>query len=292
MICNSFFCDLLQLFPFEIRQIGRIETLERKKMKRKRQKAVVGLMLLTAALTMMSCQVSWRKQSIFGSHSVTENRHLKDFEEIQISGSPTVYYEQADSFSVRVTGQKDQVENIITERDGKTLHIFNKGKFWLFNVQFASDDGLAVYVTSPDLTSIRLNGSGDFISRQHIDTDNMDILLRGSGDVQVNDLICDRCHVDLVGSGDLEVSRLEARKVSASLVGSGDLDLGLLKVYDTTLSLRGSGDIDADFREGCGSVDCELRGSGDITLKGTVRRFSQHTSGSGGVDIDKLSIQQ
>ena len=261
-------------------------------MKSKRQAVVAGLMLLTASLTMMSCQVSWKKESLFGSHSVTENRHLKGFEEVEISGSPTVYYEQADSFSVKVKGQEDQVENIVTETDGKTLVIRNKGKFGLFNVQFASDDGLVVYVTSPDLTSIRLNGSGDFISRQRIDTDNMDILLRGSGDVQVNDLICDRCHVDLVGSGDLEVSRLEARKVSASLVGSGDLDLGLLKVDDTSLSLRGSGDIDADFSEGCGSVDCELRGSGDITLRGTVRRFNQHTTGSGGVDVDKLSIQQ
>lgn len=261
-------------------------------MKNKRQTVVVGLMLLAASLTMMSCQVSWKKDSLFGSHSVTENRHLKDFEEIRISGSPTVYYEQADSFSVKVKGQKEQVENIVTEMDGKTLVIRNKGKLWLFNVQFASDDGLAVYITSPDLTSISLNGSGDFISQQHIDTDNMDILLRGSGDIQINDLICDRCHVDLVGSGDLEVSRLEAWKVSASLVGSGDLNLGLMKVDDTTLSLRGSGDIDADFREGCGTVDCELRGSGDITLKGKVRRLSQHTTGSGNVDIDKLSIQQ
>jgi hypothetical protein len=120
----------------------------------------------------------------------------------------------------------------------------------------------------------------------------MDILLRGSGDIQVSDLICGRCHVELIGSGDLDVSRLEAQEVSGLLIGSGDLDLGLLKVDDTSLSLKGSGDIDADFREGCGSVDCELRGSGDITLKGTVRRFNQHTTGSGSVDIDKLSIQQ
>ena len=221
---------------------------------------------------MTSCVEFRRGQTLFGTASITEQRGLKGFEEIEINGSPTVYYTQSDHFSVKLKGSESQVKDILTEMDGKTLVIRNKRKFGIFNVQLGDDDDVAVYVTSPDITSIRLNGSGDFISHERIDTDNMDILLRGSGDIQVSDLICDRCHVELIGSG--------------------DLDLGLLKVDDTSLSLKGSGDIDADFREGCGSVDCELRGSGDITLKGTVRRFNQHTTGSGSVDIDKLSIQQ
>lgn len=250
------------------------------------------IVLLTVAVTMTSCVEFRRGQTLFGTASITEQRGLKGFEEIEINGSPTVYYTQSDHFSVKLKGSESQVKDILTEMDGKTLVIRNKRKFGIFNVQLGDDDDVAVYVTSPDITSIRLNGSGDFISHERIDTDNMDILLRGSGDIQVSDLICDRCHVELIGSGDLDVSRLEAQEVSGLLIGSGDLDLGLLKVDDTSLSLKGSGDIDADFREGCGSVDCELRGSGDITLKGTVRRFNQHTTGSGSVDIDKLSIQQ
>lgn len=258
---------------------------------KKGQILMSGIVLLTAAVTMTSCVDIRREHTLFGTSSITEQRGLKGFEEIEISGSPTVYYTQADHFSVVLKGSESQVKDIITEMDGKTLVIRNKRKFGVFNVQLGDDD-LSIHVTSPDITSIRLNGSGDFISRGLIDSDNMDILLRGSGDVQVKDLICDRCHVELIGSGDLDVSRLEAQEVSAMLVGSGDMNLGLLKVDDTSLQLKGSGDIDAAFNEGCGSVDCELRGSGDITLEGTVRRFSQHTNGSGSVDIDKLSIQQ
>ena len=254
-----------------------------------RQFVMSGLLLLVA-VTMTSCVDIWRSQSLFGNKLVTEWRGLSGFEEIEISGSPTVYYNQADSFSVKVKGPDIQVENIITEKSGKTLVIRNKGKIGMFNVQLGEDDKLAVYVTSPDLTSIRLNGSGDFISRQPVDTDDMEVILRGSGDIEMNDLICDRCHVELIGSGDIDLTSVEAQEASAVLIGSGDIDLGLRNVNDTRLSLKGSGDITAEFSKDCGAVDCDLRGSGDITLEGKVRRFSQYKSGSGDIEVDKLYI--
>ena len=249
-----------------------------------------GLMLLAAALVMTSCVDVWKSQTIFGAKNVVEWRNLNGFEKIEISGSPTVYYNQTDSFSVKVKGPESLVENIITERNGKTLVIRNKGKFGMFNVQLGENGELAIYVTSPDLTSICLNGSGDFISRQRIDTDDMDVTLRGSGDIQVNNLICDRCHVELIGSGDIDLTSVEAQEASAVLIGSGDIDLCLRNVNDTRLSLKGSGDITAEFSKYCGSVDCDLRGSGDITLEGKVKRFSQYKSGSGDIDVDKLYI--
>ena len=257
---------------------------------KKGQILMSGIVLLTTAVTMTSCVSSCNTNTLFGDKCIVEWRSLRGFEEIEISGSPTVYYNQADSFSVKVKGPESLVENIITESNGKTLVIRNKGKFGMFNVQLGEEDELAVYVTSPDLTSISLNGSGDFISRQRIDTDDMDVTLRGSGDIQVNDLICDRCHVELIGSGDIDLSSVETQEASAVLIGSGDIDLCLRNVDDTRLSLKGSGDITAEFDKDCGSVDCDLRGSGDITLEGKVKKFSQYKSGSGDIDVDKLYI--
>ena len=254
--------------------------------------SAVVLVMSMGMTSCTSCMSEWRTKTILSDGpQVTETRPLKGFEEIEINGSPRVCYTQADSFSVRVKGTREAVDNILTDVQGKTLSIRNRGKINLINVSFGDDDGLTVYVTSPDLTSILLNGSGDFVSDGKIDTDRMDIVLRGSGDIDVKDIICDRCEVELIGSGDVNVSHLDAVDASASLVGSGDLDLGLLRVKDTWLSLKGSGDIDADFREDCGAVECELRGSGDISLKGTVRKFSHHKSGSGDIDFSHLTVK-
>jgi len=253
---------------------------------------MAGALALAMSVGVTSCKTEWRSVSVLDDGpKLTRIRPLRNFEEIEINGSPRVCYTQADSFSVRLEGTKTSIENILTDVDGKTLTIRNRGKISMVNISFSDDDGLTVYVTSPDLTAIRVNGSGDFESNGRIDTDRMDIVLRGSGDIDVKDLICDRCEVEVIGSGDLNVDRLETVEASASLVGSGDINLGLSRVKDTWLMLKGSGDIDADFREDCGSVECELRGSGDITLNGTVRKFNSHKNGSGDIHIDRLNVK-
>ena len=73
-------------------------------------------------------------------------------------------------------------------------------------------------------------------------------------------------------------------------MGSGDINIDQYRVLSTCLGLRGSGDITMEFNEGCQAVDCELKGSGDITLSGVVSRFTQHKTGSGDVNINELQM--
>lgn len=258
---------------------------------KKCQFVVCVMMMMALMATMASCVGSCNEKTLFSTKNISELRQLMGFEEIEINGSPTVYYTQADSFSVKVTGPEDYVKNILTETSGKTLTIRNKGKLGVVNFQLMDEEELAVYVTSPDLIGIRLNGSGDFISNHRIDTDKMKIMLRGSGDIDVKDLLCDRCEVELIGSGDIELDHLDTTELGASLVGSGDIDLHLWNTNMSRIAVRGSGDIDATFHENCEAVECELRGSGDITLKGQVKRFSQEKSGSGDVSVGQLTVR-
>lgn len=215
-------------------------------------------------------------------------RDIRGFEKVEVIGSPTVFYSQADTFSVRVKGPKDLVPNIITEVNGNTLTIRNKGKIGMVN--FGHNKGLSVYVTSPDLVGVVLSGSGDFISENHIDTDVLKIQLKGSGDVKFADVVCDRCDAELVGSGDLDIDNLDTRETTATLIGSGDLDIRQMNAANTQLQLRGSGDIDVDFVSGCGSVKAELQGSGDINLKGRVQHFEMRKRGSGDINSSDLKV--
>lgn len=256
-------------------------------MKRK-QFAIVGMMLLMGSATLVSCH----NTAVLSKDYVTEDRFIKGFEEVEVVGSPNVYYTQADSFSVRVKGPDNYVDNILTEKDGKTLTIRNKGKWGVVNISFSGEDELAVYVTSPDLVAVRVNGSGDFISTNLIDTDNMKIALRGSGDINIDTLLCDRCDIELIGSGDIALPNVEARETSATLIGSGDVKMALSKVIDTNLSLKGSGDIKVQFSDGCRAVDCAVNGSGDIRLSGKIGRFHGEKHGSGDIDTANLTIEK
>lgn len=249
-----------------------------------------SVVLLACVLMCSSCMNERKLMSVFDSEKITERRAHDGFERIEILGSPTVYYAQADSFSVCVKGPKSMVDDIITEVDGHTLKVRNRGKIGIFNISVGDDDQTAVYVTSPDLTRVQLNGSGDFISNGRIDTDRAAFVLRGSGDIDVEDVICDECEVELVGSGDFDINRLEAKDVSVSLIGSGDIEVNLWNVTSTSIALKGSGDIETVFKEGCRHVDCELQGSGDIKLAGAVSRFNQHKVGSGNIDSSRLIV--
>ena len=250
-----------------------------------------SVVLLVCVLMCSSCMNERKLMSVFDSEKITERRAHDGFERIEILGSPTVYYAQADSFSVCVKGPKDVVGDIITEIDGNTLRVRNRGKIGIFNITIGDDDNqTAVYVTSPDLIRVQLNGSGDFISDSRIDTDHATFVLRGSGDIDVADVICDDCEVLLVGSGDFDMKRLDAKEVAVSLIGSGDIEMNLWNVTSTSLALKGSGDIETVFKEGCRHVDCELQGSGDIKLAGAVSRFSQHKVGSGNIDSSRLIV--
>lgn len=257
----------------------------------------VRVMMMAGALALAALTTSCAHEfkSLIGADGpkVTEKRNLRDFEIVEIKGSTTVHYAQGDTFSVVVKGTEAKMDEIITEVHDNVLTIRNKWrKNSVVNITPLREEVFEVYVTSPDLIGVWLNGSGDFISKQRVDTDNINITLRGSGDIDFADLICDRCQVELMGSGDIDVERLEAQEVSAVLIGSGDIDLKEWNVASTTLGLKGSGDISVSFMEGCRRATCELRGSGDISLKGRLERFSQQKSGSGDVHTGKLIVEK
>ena len=61
------------------------------------------LFVLVMAQMMMSC-VYRENVLLADSNNITQVRKLKGFERIEIYGSPTVFYTQTDSFSVRLDG--------------------------------------------------------------------------------------------------------------------------------------------------------------------------------------------
>ncbi|MBQ6917647.1 MAG: DUF2807 domain-containing protein, partial [Prevotella sp.] len=82
----------------------------------------------------------------------------------------------------------------------------------------------------------------------------------------------------------------DTRETDVTLIGSGDINLRQQNAASTRITLRGSGEVKVEFAKGCGSVDAQLMGSGDIDLRGTVQSMSKHKSGSGDIDTDNLKV--
>lgn len=233
-------------------------------------KKVLLALLAIGTLTSCSChglRVNWTRSEAHGE----ETRSIVGFERIELLGSLDVKYMQADSFSVKVDAPVDVIKDVETRVEGNTLRINMKGEGNVVNFGVSDSQDVTVYVTSPDFLGITLRGSGDFECQRLLDTDNLDIVLNGSGDIDFDDVICDQISVSLVGSGDVKVNNVKAQKSSVNLVGSGDI---LIQFDDS------------------GTVESNLTGSGDITLAGSVKEHRSNVRGSGDINSEGLLIRK
>ena len=268
-------------------------------------KRVFSFVMLVAIC--VACTACYYSSSDFKADRSFVKRVVKVgyFCKIESYTSADIKFVQGKTSSVRIEGTKSLVDNLDVRQKGETLVINTKGR----GIRFVGQSRLTVYVSSPDITSVYLKGSGDFEAQSNIDTDALDVELSGSGDVDLRNVLCDNislrlrgsgdvkalsvdcaaANLELLGSGDLEVKTLKARKAVASLRGSGDLDATLIGVADVQASLFGSGDLDLNFVN-CGNADIDLRGSGDVELKGTLRTLSTNKKGSGDIDRSELRV--
>ncbi len=249
------------------------------------------MLFLMIALPMVASSCTETKTTVTGSgRQVTDHRNgVTGFEAIEINGSFDVVYRQANTFHVSVRGPQKLVSKVETTVSNGRLKIGSKKSRSFFGFNSDSDD-VTVVVSSPDLTGVFLKGSGDFKCDGHVDTDNMKLELRGSGDIEIKSLICDNIQVMLFGSGDIDLPNVTARHSSISLIGSGDIDITQHRVDTTDMDLKGSGDIDLKVVD-CGTIESQVIGSGEINIGGTARQERHEVKGSGDVYTRKLFLK-
>ena len=243
-------------------------------------------MALLMAAGFTSC-VNYKSR---GEKRVTLNskRTTGDFNKVANFTSCLVSYEQGDSCSVRVIGDKQLVKSIVTRVVNGELQITRKPFEGDWERMIHGGDFM-VYVTSPDLLEVRMDGSGDFMAAHKIDTDTLRVSLLGSGKLTINDLICDAVDATLRGSGDLKMQQVETVYANLNLIGSGNMAVRLKNAKQTNTALTGSGDLMVGF-DNCKRVDCKLLGSGDVVLRGHVEQLNRESTGSGDIITSKLSV--
>lgn len=199
---------------------------------------------------------------------VEKDFKLSGFDKIVLKGSVDIKYVQGDNFSVIAKGARSMVDNLDIVSDGTTLTVGFKEK--KAGVSRQINGSATVYVASPALTAVSIVGSGDFSAERHVTAENMELSVKGSGDIDFEDLKCKILKAEVIGSGDIEMDKVMADKAG--------------------LVVKGSGDISARFKNG-GSVYSSIQGSGDIRLKGDVRSERHDVRGSGDVSTSGLVMR-
>jgi hypothetical protein len=224
---------------------------------------------------------------------VTERRNIKDFNELLNTTSLDVVYRKADSVSVSITAESNLMEHIVTSVSGGRLEIKTNPRNSCFNFRMRP----VVMVTSPQLSSIEITGSGSIeadtllapaielrstasgnLYAVHVVTTGLKIGMTGSGDISILNTTCNETDFTLTGSGNLQISG-KSEKGTMKVTGSGDIKSSDMIITTANETITGSGNI---YTTVTNTLNAVISGSGNIYVKGNPV-VNQTLTGSGRV---------
>lgn len=227
-----------------------------------------------------------------------EVREVGPFRALSSSLPANVYYVQADKQEVRVESTEEFASKVLTTVEGGKLSLkLENGRYPRLI--------LRVFVSSPDIESLQVSGSGSLFHEGVLHASgNLALKVSGSGDMQVGSIDSKDFSARSSGSGDIRIEGLTCKDFDGSISGSGTMRLGSLSCegFDTSVSgsgdlfvgkvtskgsasaqVAGSGNIRLNEMTVDGNMDLKSSGSGNITVHGSCHDVTATTSGSGNI---------
>lgn len=207
-----------------------------------------------------------------------------DFTSIELSEDFDVVYRQAGEPSAFIEGNEKVVAYHHIEVVNGVL------------VDHKTDDApmnmppVRIVVSSPQLESIELSGSGDVDIKDSVSFGNLDLLLSGSGDIDIEHMECSSVKAVVSGSGDIKIDRAVCEvDATCDLTGSGDINVDVV-CANVNVTVSGSGD--AGLTVDCDMINAHATGTGNMKLKGVARVMNKRSSGLASIDTKKLEVGQ
>lgn len=207
---------------------------------------------------------------IFAVQSANDVRKLDSFDGIGISIHADVFYTQGNSHEIRIEGSERDVKDLITEvRDG-----FLQVKFDNYRIRH---DKLTLYITSSKLESVKLSGSGNFNIEKPLSSEEMELVISGSGDIFLHQLSADEVDVKISGSGNIHLEKGSGDELDVKISGSGKLLAENFEVSECSAAISGSGSVRITAKD---ELEAKMSGSGKVYYKGDPK-VNSISSGSG-----------
>jgi hypothetical protein len=231
-------------------------------------KKKTGFMALAiAGYMLVSCT-----SNVITGQTVKESRDLPSFEGVSLSFSGNVFITQGSPQRVEIEADKNTMENIETIIEGNVLVLKFKNGNW-------RDVGkVNVYITTPDISSLSIAGSGDMICNNPVQVHELELSVSGSGSLKMADLNYHEITAVITGSGNISLKgNGDPGELDARITGSGNLNAGELSVGEAEVNITGSGSATVFVVK---ELETNITGSGSVYYKGNPT-INANTVGSG-----------
>ena len=264
-------------------------------MKKKGIFAALAMMMITACGV---CACSFNGSGDINGNMKYSSADLqpKAFKAISVDVVADVYYTQnnGDQHEVKLDFSNIKDERLVQEMKEKVKVAYRDGGVEIGLAGRISgannmNEGkrLKVYITSPDLVKIDLEGVGSFHS-DAINTDRLDIDNEGVGSIYLKKLLANVVTIDNEGVGSVNITNMTGDKLDIDNEGVGSVNVGYYKGGSLKIDNEGVGSVTA--KVDCQSIDASLDGVGGVTLSGTTRSYSKRKDGVGGFHDKDLKV--
>lgn len=231
---------------------------------------LIFLPLILAGTLFTSCDEIWHHCVEGNGHASTESRTLPPFSQIQVNGDFNVQV-TTDTATVAVVEADENLQDLIkTYVSGDKLIIESKNGDCL-----NSSHTIGIRVTSPVMSNIELNGSGD-VHCSNLNTNDLILRLSGSGKIECTRATARSVKLVLEGSGNIECEA-DMEDLYSQIDGSGEIKI-IGSALNSEIRVIGSGHQRADqlstdvcitYISGSGIIDTRVSKSLDVTIIGS-----------------------
>ena len=238
---------------------------------------VSAILFLTGVFTWGQANLPWIGGGHFvqgSGNQVTQQRDIRDFDEVRVSGPFEVDIERSDSFLVEITADDNLVDKIQTSKNGRELSIGVAG------TTIVGGATLKARITTPELRRLSLNGAESGRISGFDSVKDFGLVVSGASSAQGR-IGAQRIAIEVSGAskvtleGSADNARLEAS-------GASTLNLENLTVREADADISGASRATISVTD---TLSAEVSGASNLTYIGnpTLRRVST----SGGSTINR-----
>ncbi|WP_165864863.1 head GIN domain-containing protein [Rufibacter latericius] len=230
---------------------------------------------LLAVLALIASLTSFKAANL-AAVADEQTRNVGPFQKIGLAYPADVILRQGSTQSVKVEGDKEQLEQLVTEVSNGRLSIKQKNQNW--NKEWASGKGrVTIYITVPQINELAVSGSGKIKGEGMFKSNSLDLAVSGSGSILLSANV-ENVSSRISGSGSIELKG-QGQQSTISVSGSGSMKGYEFKTSDAKVSISGSGSCEVNATS---SLKTSISGSGKVLYEGSPSVDSR-VSGSGSV---------
>ncbi len=234
-------------------------------------RSIAGLFVIALFTTACNAQKYGKVKG--NGNVVNKSRSVGAFDEIGVSGSFDVFLVKGNEGEIDIKIEENLLPYLVTKVENGELKIK-----WKKGTSIRTNRSIQITVHFKEINAVALSGSGNIVSKNQIKSDDFEIAVSGSGDIDLN-IMTNTLQAAVSGSGDIELKG-SSKDFTAAVSGSGDIDAMDLKTNKATLKISGSGGMTITVLD---ELIAKVSGSGDIKYKGNPKIEDIKVSGSGNV---------